>query len=437
MIGSGGMGSVHLAEDTWLGRRVAVKLLRGLPMREDSEASRRFLREGRAMAQINHPCVLVIHDMGINDGQPYIVMELLDGVDLETLVEEHGQLDPELARALAVRMFAGLAAVHQAGLLHRDVKPANVRVTGTGRVVLQDFGLARAAGLEQESLITAPGQLVGTPRYMAPEVIRGEPSTPAADLYSAGMCLRFMLTGEEPFADSVDIGEVIARALDGDLYSLIDALGDGVPLGLVSVVENLVTASPLDRPQSAEEALRLLGPVRNIDREDFSDLVKVFDQVPEPPTGGLVQVQSLTRELANGAGFEPPPPALAGVPSPGVTQPFPAAGPSARAEPTVKFSTDRLSLSPRTREILLSLTTVQNAPSRLRVAVNLVLRGDHEEATRMLTDIERVCSPALGPTDPTILACQFWQAVCLTRTGASAEALALLARVSDATEEKA
>jgi serine/threonine protein kinase len=404
---------------------VAVKLLHGRPMREESEASSRFLREGRAMAQINHPCVLAIHDMGIHDGQPYIVMELLDGVDLETLVEKCGRLDPEMARALAVRMFAGLAAVHEAGLLHRDVKPANVRVTGTGRVVLQDFGLARAD--EQDSIITATGQLLGTPRYMAPEVFRGDPPTPAADLYSAGLCLRFMLTGQDPFADSVDIGAVMIRAVEGDLPPLVEIRPD-LPIGLASIADNLVAVSPLDRPQSAEEVRELLGPVRNIDREEFSDLVKNLTQAPESSLATVPAEPTTIVEVLP----QSPPPRV-----PPTTPPHPVAMPAARVEPTVRFSADRLSLSHRTREILLSLTTVQNAPSRLRMAVTLVLSGDHQEATRMLTDIERVCLPVLGPTDPTILACQFWQAVCLTRTGASAEALALLARVSDATEEKA
>jgi hypothetical protein len=114
-----------------------------------------------------------------------------------------------------------------------------------------------------------------------------------------------------------------------------------------------------------------------------------------------------------------------------------AAFAAAAGDMTVRFNATRLSLSQRTREILAAVTTAQNAPSRLRVAVNLVLQGDHEEAGRMLADIEQVSTNALGPDDPTTLACQFWQAVCLSRTGAGAQALRLLARVSDATEEKA
>ncbi|MEK8173246.1 serine/threonine-protein kinase [Streptomyces sp. M19] len=164
------MGVVHEAADSALDRRVAVKILASAAeVRVEGVALERFRREAQALARIRHPNVVTVHDIGVHQGRPYLVMEFLDGVELQGLVDHLGPLAPDAVRWIASGMSAALGAAHEAGVLHRDVKPSNVRITRTGRVVLQDFGLAR---LVEEAAITRAGVLVGTPRYMAPEVIR-------------------------------------------------------------------------------------------------------------------------------------------------------------------------------------------------------------------------------------------------------------------------
>ena len=196
-VANGGMASVWVAEDRTLGRRVAVKLL-APQFVDDPPAVQRFVREARAAAVLSsHPHVVTIYDVGEHDGRPYIVMEHLEGGSVADAVA--GGLAPPVPRTLEwLRETASaLDAAHAAGVVHRDVKPANLLLDGRARLAVADFGIARLA---LEDTVTATGQVLGTAAYISPEQVRGEPATPASDIYSLGVVAYRLLTGRRPFA---------------------------------------------------------------------------------------------------------------------------------------------------------------------------------------------------------------------------------------------
>ena len=181
VIASGGMATVWRSRDTRLDRLVALK--RPHPGPPEDESMQRLGREARAAAALNHPNLITVYDFGTDDTGPYLVMELVDGPTLEELA---GDIPSAGIRDLGASLAGGLAAIHDAGIVHRDVKPANVIMSERGPL-LTDFGIARDASSTTE--ITAPGSVVATPSYAAPEVLKGEPSTPASDVYSLGVML--------------------------------------------------------------------------------------------------------------------------------------------------------------------------------------------------------------------------------------------------------
>jgi predicted ATPase len=213
VVGEGGMGRVHLAEDETLRRKVALKVLKST----DPSSRRRFLREARAAARVSHPKLCPIYEVGEHDGQPYIVMELIAGETLATRLRR-GPLPASEAVALALDLLEGLAALHEAGVIHRDVKPSNLFLTPHGGRLV-DFGLAHEAPGELASHsdssgeLTTPGLVVGTPGYMAPEQVLGHAVDARADVFAAGALLFEALTGRRTFG-----GENAAAVLSATLY---------------------------------------------------------------------------------------------------------------------------------------------------------------------------------------------------------------------------
>jgi len=201
-LGRGGMGTVWRAVDTMLDRDVAVKELR-LPRLVDDEEratmSARMLREARAAARIDHPNVVTIFDVAEEDGQPWIVMELVRGMSLAQELEKNGPIPPVQVAEMGLRLLAALEAAHEVGVLHRDVKPANVLLARNGRVVLSDFGVA---SVEDSATLTQAGAMVGSPEYLAPEQIAGEPPGPASDLFSLGATLFEAVEGRAAYRRS-------------------------------------------------------------------------------------------------------------------------------------------------------------------------------------------------------------------------------------------
>ena len=206
-LGRGGMGQVFLARDTRLGREVAIKMLPEA-FAGDPRALERLRREARTASALNHPHIGTIHDLGEDGGRPFVVMERVEGRTFVEVIAEGP--DPEAAARLGRQVAEALAAAHAAGLVHRDIKPSNLMVRADGYAKVLDFGLARSAGPSAEDSLaddagpTATGRLVGTPRYMAPEQARGEPATPASDVFSLGLVLYELAAGRPPFrVDSI------------------------------------------------------------------------------------------------------------------------------------------------------------------------------------------------------------------------------------------
>jgi serine/threonine protein kinase len=194
-IGTGGMSTVYRAFDTVLERQVAIKLMHR-EIASDSDQLERFRREARAVAQLNHPYIVTVIDAGEDDNTPYIVFEYVEGETLKDRIRRHGRLPIQESIAYAIEIARALGVAHDRGIVHRDVKPQNVLVDEEGSAKVTDFGIART--LDQEGL-TADGRVLGTTDYVSPEQALGHPVTGQSDLYSLGIVLFEMLTGDVPF----------------------------------------------------------------------------------------------------------------------------------------------------------------------------------------------------------------------------------------------
>src|SRR5664279_951132 len=198
-LGAGGMGEVYRAKDTRLGRDVALKILPDSFARE-ADRLRRFELEARAVAALNHPNILAIHDIGQHEGSPFLVSELLEGESLRAVLDR-GTLPQRKTIEYGVQIAHGLAAAHEKGIVHRDLKPENIFVTKDGRIKILDFGLAKlaqtaGAGSDEVTLTsshTAAGVVMGTASYMAPEQVRGEAADPRTDIFAFGAVLYLSL----------------------------------------------------------------------------------------------------------------------------------------------------------------------------------------------------------------------------------------------------
>ncbi|MGH2677125.1 MAG: protein kinase domain-containing protein, partial [Actinomycetota bacterium] len=246
-IGWGGMAEVYLASDRFLGRRVAVKVIRQR-FAEDDRFVARFRREARAAASLGHPNVVAVHDVGVHQGSPFLVMEYVPGRTLTELVRDNGPLPPDRVCEIGEGVAQALGAAHAAGIVHRDVKPGNVMVTADGRVKVLDFGIARA--LRWTPLTDTPA-VQGTVEYMAPEYVRGEGADPRSDLYSLGSVLYELATGKPPFTGDSPL-QIAYRHLE-EAPAPPDAVRQGVPPRLSAIIVRLLAKHPGDRYRRAEE----------------------------------------------------------------------------------------------------------------------------------------------------------------------------------------
>jgi serine/threonine-protein kinase len=255
-LGNGGMGEVFEATDLTLHRSVAVKLL-SPSLDQDEPARARFLREARALAQVNSPHVVAVYDAGEDDERPYLVMELVEGTTLERELERAGRLEPARAVAIAKDIASGLASAHGQGIVHRDVKPSNVFLTPSDAAKIGDFGIVR---LERpDATLTLTGQTFGSPPYVAPEQATGGTVDARADLYSLGCVLFQMLVGRRPFSGDDPVSLVYQHV--HTTPPRVDSLHPEVPAPLGDLVAGLMAKDPDDRPDSAEEVRRALESV--------------------------------------------------------------------------------------------------------------------------------------------------------------------------------
>ena len=248
LIGTGGMGEVYRARDARIGRDVALKVL---PCSAGSDLMRRFEQEARAAGMLNHPNVLTVYDVGSHDGTPFIVSELLEGTSLR----EH--LSSRLALRKAVeyarQIARGLAAAHDKGIVHRDLKPENIFILEDGRVKLLDFGLVKlirpetTPDSETQQLVTDAGTVLGTAGYMSPEQVRGENADHRSDIFSLGVVLFEMLSGQQPFRR-----ETAVETMNAILHD--DAMLSGeVPVAIARITHRMLEKQPADRFQSVKD----------------------------------------------------------------------------------------------------------------------------------------------------------------------------------------
>jgi len=306
LLGSGAMGDVYRARHTLLARDAALKLIkwreeRGDDVRSDLDARReerrqRFFDEAQRLASLRSLHTVTVHDFGVaEDGRYFLVMELLDGLDLASLVAYGGAQPAARVAAILAQVCESLAEAHEAGLVHQDIKPANVFLCRIADaldfVKVLDFGLARAVGQPGET--GTPHTIEGTPAYMAPEQILGEPVGPAVDLYALGGLGFFLLTGEPPYAGS-NRDALFAQHVHGPLPTLPDAVAEHTPRMLAQLLTRCLAKSPEHRPPSA----RLLAQVlRKIAAEHESEWsaedrqrwwVKLDEERPAPGGSGAV-----------------------------------------------------------------------------------------------------------------------------------------------------
>ena len=266
-IGAGGMGEVYRAFDTRLAREVALKVLPRHTL-ESPEAMTRFQREARAVAALNHPNILAIHDVGSEGELHFAVTELLEGETLRTRLAEGGPLAPSKAIDYAAQIAHGLAAAHDRGIVHRDLKPENVFITRAGRVKILDFGIAldnSAAIAESDPTIarlTRTGLIVGTEGYISPEQILGNPATFRSDLFALGVVMHEMLTGTHPFKRATT-PETLTAVLREDPPPLARS-APGLPPTVMRVIDLCLQKQPAERPESARDLALFLEASSNV-----------------------------------------------------------------------------------------------------------------------------------------------------------------------------
>jgi len=292
LLGHGGMGAVYLAENWGIGRKVAIKVL--LPQFAfDEELLARFRNEARAASAIHHPGIVEMLDLGVGpSGEPFLVMEALEGESLGTRLRRTGALDLETVVWIALQLLEAIGAAHDTGIIHRDLKPDNVFLVVSPRTAVKvlDFGISKFH-VEQEPSLTRTSTVLGTPAYMSPEQARSARAAgPPSDLYALGAILYESLTGAPPF-DGQSYNEIVAKVLT-EPHRPLRELRPDLPATLTGLVDALLAKSPKDRPANAAEVsvrLRAAFAVATPDlratlgKSGPSDLVN--DTLPRQPGG--------------------------------------------------------------------------------------------------------------------------------------------------------
>ncbi len=255
LIGEGAMGVVWKAYDTVIRRFIALKLL-GPRIGNTADGRARFLREARAAGLLQHPNLVTLYDFGDADGQLYLAMEFVEGRDLSAIIAANEPLGLERKLDIVIELLDGLSYAHQRGVIHRDVKPSNVRVAPDGRVKIMDFGIARL----QSADASGSGAIVGTPNYMAPEQVTNGAITPASDLFSVGCLLYELLCYKKPFEGETVHG-VLYQVLTTEPKAL-RTMAPSNPAGLERVVGKAMNKVPQDRYQSARQMMDALVGIR-------------------------------------------------------------------------------------------------------------------------------------------------------------------------------
>lgn len=278
-IAIGGMGEVWQATDLIIGRQVAIKILKDEYL-GDPGFLERFRAEARHAALVNHEGIANVYDYGEEDGSAYLVMELVPGEALSTILEREKSLSPDTVLDIVAQTAAALYAAHQAGLVHRDIKPGNLLITPDGRVKITDFGIARIA---DQVPLTATGQVMGTVQYLSPEQASGQAASPATDIYSIGIVAYEALAGRRPFTGESQVAIAMAQ---------INDTPPDLPTTIAEPVRNLVYAciakNPANRPSSAQALATAAKALRR------GDVTAAALAVPAVLSGGATPTQATT-----------------------------------------------------------------------------------------------------------------------------------------------
>jgi beta-lactam-binding protein with PASTA domain/predicted Ser/Thr protein kinase len=244
------MAEVYRARDELLGREVAIKVLSARSA-QDKSFVERFRREAQSAANLNHPNIVSLYDYGSDEGAYYIVMEFIDGRSLAEVIAQDGRLMPERAAEIASDVAGALERAHGAGIVHRDIKPGNIMLTSLGQTKVTDFGIARALGGDSEQTMTQTGMVIGTAAYLSPEQAQGEPVDARSDVYSLGIVLYEMLTGNPPFAGDTPLS--IAYKHVRETPERVSTVNPDVPAPLESIISKALAKNPENRYTHAGE----------------------------------------------------------------------------------------------------------------------------------------------------------------------------------------
>ncbi|MEU1225423.1 serine/threonine-protein kinase [Streptomyces sp. NPDC005828] len=437
VIGQGGMGQVWTAYDGRLDRRVAVKLLRPATMTGPATAAdelrRRFVRECRVTAQVDHPGLVTVHDAGSDGDDLYLVMQYVQGADLADHLAEHDPYPWEWAVSVAAQLCAVLAAVHAVPIVHRDLKPRNVMIRPDGTVTVLDLGVASVLDTDTTRL-THTGSPIGSPAYMAPEQAMGGAVGPSTDLYALGVLLHELLSGNVPFAGSTALG-----VLHRHLYeppAPLRQLRPEVPEALEALVLRLLAKDPQARPSGAHEVYEQLLPLL-------------------PARGAPAGPMDPTRPFLRPHAPWPDRPSARTVPVPVPVPPVPVAPPRAqpdpRTDPRVYGSAApvRPDVAAAVEEVkrLLGEGSLTQAVDMLggilpaaaaehgegspvvrilrkQYASTLMDDGQYRRALPELRRLAEERGAEAGPADPQFLQFRYDAALCLEQLGETAAALA-------------
>ena len=406
-MGRGGMGEVYEGRDKRLEREVAVKFVR-FPSDADQDERktmvRRFVRESRITAELQHPGVPAVFDAGSQDGRPYLVMQRIHGVSVNDLIAEQERLSVGWSAGIGAQVCSVLTSAHRASLVHRDLKPSNLMLESNGTVKVLDFGLAAALDRTDLSQLTRTGHTPGTPEYMAPEQLMSGMATARSDLYSLGCILYEMLTGQRLFSATTPFA--VASKQAGEVPERVHALCPDVPDALSSLVSALLEKRPEDRPTDAVQVYELLVA--------FAEGLEPIPGVLDPPSVPNPH-RMYGAVMARGFGSSSPAPDRSPAPE---TVPFPVPGGTAVSGGRAVSGGTAL--------------PGRKAIERAREeAAGLVSSSRHRQASETLHEAVAGATAAFGRTDPEVMGLRVQWADVLFEGGDFRQAGPLYSQLAD------